>query len=225
MRCTLVSNKIKNTSKIPESHNAKDSVTFVTTSHEAKCVTSEKQGKSLQPKTPEYSKKTTPKVVSDKCVTSKTSLSNTCKGGEHLQPSGQKSSRKTTPKVVSDKCVTSKTSVSNTWKGGKSLQPSGQKSSRKTTPKVVTDKCVTSKRSVSKKCGESLLLSGQKSSKKTRPKAAVSIHQNPAKSKRLSSEAHSKLLHSTCKKNVTQTSQIIIFYPHQHQHLFLMNPQ
>ena len=39
----------------------------------------------------------------------------------------------------------------------------------------------------------------QKSSKKTTPKAAVSIHGNPAKSKRLTSEAHSKLLHSTCK--------------------------
>ena len=76
-------------------------------------------------------KKTTPKVVSDKCVTSKTSVSNTCKGGKPLQPSGQKSSRKTTPKVV-----TSKTSVSNTR--GESLQPSGQKSSKKTTPKVVT---------------------------------------------------------------------------------------
>ena len=32
VRCTLVSNKIKNTSKIPESHNSKDSVTFVMTS-------------------------------------------------------------------------------------------------------------------------------------------------------------------------------------------------
>ena len=46
-------------SKIPKSHNSKDSVTFVTTSHEAKCVTSEtsvsnKWGKSLQPRTPEY---------------------------------------------------------------------------------------------------------------------------------------------------------------------------
>ena len=63
LRCTLVPNKIKNMSKIPESHNAKDSVTFVMTSHEAKCVTSEtsdlkKQGESLQPRTPEYSKKT-----------------------------------------------------------------------------------------------------------------------------------------------------------------------
>ena len=203
----------------------------MTTSHEAKCVTSEtsvskKQGKSLQPRTPEYSKKTTPKVVSDKCVTSKTSVSNTCKGGEPLQPSGQKFSRKISPKVVtsktsvsntckggkplqpsgqkssrkiSPKVVTSKTSVSNTCKGGEHLQPSGQKSSRKTTPKVVTDKCVTSKTSVPKKCGESLLLSGQKSSKKTTPKAAVSICRNPAKSKRLTSEAHSKLLHSTCK--------------------------
>ena len=62
-------------SKIPESHNSKDSVTFVTTSHEAKCVTletsvSNKWGKSLQLRTPEYSKRTTPKVVSDKCVTS-----------------------------------------------------------------------------------------------------------------------------------------------------------
>ena len=204
VRCTLVPNKIKNMSKIPESHNSKDSVTFVMTSHEAKCITletsvSKKWGESLQPRTPEYSKKTTPKVVSDKCVTSKTSVSNTFKGGEPLQPSGQKSSRKTTPKVVSDKCVTSKTSVSNTCKGGEPLQPSGQKSSRKTTPKVVSDKCVTSKTSVSKKCGESLPLSGQKSSKKTTPKAAVSIHQNPAKSKRLTSEAHSKLLHSTCK--------------------------
>ena len=111
-------------SKIPESHNSKDSVTFVMTSHEAKCVTSEtsvskKWGKSLQHRTPEYSKKTTPKVVSDKCVTSKTSVSNTCKGGKPLQPSGQKSSRKTTPKVVTDKCVTSKTSVSK--KCGESL--------------------------------------------------------------------------------------------------------
>ena len=41
MRHTLVSNKIKNTSKIPKSHNSKDSVTFVMTSCEAKCVTSE----------------------------------------------------------------------------------------------------------------------------------------------------------------------------------------
>ena len=111
VRCTLVPKKKKNTSKIPESHNSKDSVTFVMTSCEAKCVTSEtsvskKQGQSLQPRTPEYSKKTTPKVVSDKCVTSKTSVSDTCKGGKALQPSGQKSSRKTTPKVV-----TSKTSV------------------------------------------------------------------------------------------------------------------
>ena len=175
VRCTLVSNKIKNISKIPKSHNSKDSVTFVMTSHEAKCVTletsvSKKWGKSLQPRTPEYPKKTTPKVVTDKSVTSKTSVSNTCKGGKHLQPSGQKSSRKTTPKVVTDKSVTFKTSVS-------------------------------------KKCGESLPLSGQKSSKKTTPKAAVSIHQNPAKS------------------NVTQTSQTIVFYPHQHQHLFPMNPQ
>ena len=57
------------------------------TSQEAKCVTletsvSKKHGKSLQPSTPEYSKKTTPKVVSEKCVTSKTSVSNTCKGGK-----------------------------------------------------------------------------------------------------------------------------------------------
>ena len=74
------------------------------TSHEAKYVTletsvSKKWGKSLQPRTPEYSKKITPKVVSDKCVTSKTSVSNTCKGGKPLQPSAQKSSRKTTSKV------------------------------------------------------------------------------------------------------------------------------
>ena len=59
VRCTLVSNKIKNMSKIPKSHNSKDSVTFVMTSHEAKCVTSEtsvskKWGESLQPRTPEY---------------------------------------------------------------------------------------------------------------------------------------------------------------------------
>ena len=132
-----------------------------------------------------------------KCVTLETSVSK--KWGESLQPSTPEYSKKTTPKVVSDKCVTSKTSVSNTCKGGKSLQPSGQKSSKKTTPKVVSDKCVTSKTSVSKKHGESLQPSGQKSSKKTTPKAAVSICQNPAKSKRLTSEAHSKLLHSTCK--------------------------
>ena len=74
VRCTLLSNKVKNMSKIPESHNSKDSVTFVMTSHEAKCVTletsvSKKWGESLQPSTPEYSKKTIPKVVSDKCVT------------------------------------------------------------------------------------------------------------------------------------------------------------
>ena len=61
-------------SKIPESHNSKDS-------GEAKCVTSEtsvskKCGKSLQPSTLEYSKKTTPKVPSDKCVTSETSVLN-----------------------------------------------------------------------------------------------------------------------------------------------------
>ena len=73
VRHTLVSNKIKNMSKIPKSHNSKDSVTFVMTSHEAKCVTLEasvlnKWGESLQPRMPEYSKKTTPKVVSDKCV-------------------------------------------------------------------------------------------------------------------------------------------------------------
>ena len=146
-------------------------------------------------------KKTTPKVFSDKGVTSKTSLSNTCKGGESLQPSVQKSSKKTTPKVVSDKGVTSKTSLSNTCKGGESLQPSVQKSSKKTTPKVVSDKGVTSKTSLSNTCegGKSLQPSGQKSSKQTTPKAAVSIHQNPAKSKRLTSEACSKLLHSTCK--------------------------
>ena len=41
VRHTLVSNKIKNMSKIPESHNSKDSVPFVMTSHEAKCVTLE----------------------------------------------------------------------------------------------------------------------------------------------------------------------------------------
>ena len=166
VRCTLVPNKIKNTSKIPKSHNSKDSVTFVRTSCEAKCVTletsvSKKQGKSLQPRTPEYSKKTIPKVVSDKYVTSKTSVSNTCKGGEPLQPSGEKSSRKNTPKVV-----TSKTSVSNTCKGGEPLQPSGEKSSRKTTPKIVT-----SKSSVSKTCkgGKHLQPSGQKSSRKKDP--------------------------------------------------------
>ena len=66
VRCTLVRNKKKNTSKIPKSHSSKDSVTSVMTSCEAKCVTSEtsvskKWGKSLQPRTPEYSKKTTPK--------------------------------------------------------------------------------------------------------------------------------------------------------------------
>ena len=114
VRCKLVSNKIKNMSKIPKSHNSKDSVTFVMTSHEAKYVTletsvSKKQGKSLQPSTPEYSKMTTPK----------TSVSNTCKCGKSLQLSGQKSSKKTTPKVVTDKCVTSKTSVSK--KCGESL--------------------------------------------------------------------------------------------------------
>ena len=68
VRCTLVSNKIKNMSKIPKSHNSKDS-------GEAKCVTletsvSKKHGESSQPSTPEYSKKTTPKVPSDKCVRS-----------------------------------------------------------------------------------------------------------------------------------------------------------
>ena len=52
VRCTLVPNKIKNTGKIPESHNSKDSVTFVMTSCEAKCVpletsVSKKWGKSL----------------------------------------------------------------------------------------------------------------------------------------------------------------------------------
>ena len=57
VRCTLVPNKIKNMSKIPKSHNSKDSVTFVMTSCEAKCVTletsvSKKWGKSLQPRTP-----------------------------------------------------------------------------------------------------------------------------------------------------------------------------
>ena len=88
---------------------------------------SKKHGESLQPSTPEYSKNTTPKILSDKCVTSKTSVSNTCKGGESLLPSGQKSSKKTTPKILSDKCVTSKTSVSNTCKDGESLLPSGQK--------------------------------------------------------------------------------------------------
>ena len=36
MRCTLVSNKIKNMRKIPKSHNSKDSVTFVMTSCEGK---------------------------------------------------------------------------------------------------------------------------------------------------------------------------------------------
>ena len=60
-------------SKIPESHNSKDSVTVVMISHEAKCFTletsvSKKWAKSLQTRTPEYSKKTTPKVVSDKNV-------------------------------------------------------------------------------------------------------------------------------------------------------------
>ena len=72
------------------------------TSHEAKCVTSEtsvskKQGESLQPRTPEYSKKTKKdhtksshsQVTNAKSVTSKTSLSNTFKGGEPLQPRGQ----------------------------------------------------------------------------------------------------------------------------------------
>ena len=144
VRCTLISNKIKNTSKIPESHYSKDSVTFVMTSFEVKCVTSEtsvskKWGVSLQPRTPEYSKKTTPKVISDKCVTSKTSVSNTCKGGKPLQPSGQISSRKTTPKVVTDKCVTSKTSVSK--KCGESLPLSGQISSKNTTPKAAVSIC------------------------------------------------------------------------------------
>ena len=60
-------------SKIPKSHNSKDSVTFVMTSCEVKCVTletsvSKKWGESLQPSTQEYSKMTTPK----------TSISNTC---------------------------------------------------------------------------------------------------------------------------------------------------
>ena len=72
-------------------------------------------------------KKIIPKVLSDKCVTSKTSVSKKC--GQSLPPSGQKSSKKTIPKVLSDKCVTSKTSVSK--KHGQSLLPSGQKSSNK----------------------------------------------------------------------------------------------
>ena len=139
-------------SKIPKSHNSKDSVTFVMTSHEAKCVTletsvSKKCGKSLQPSTPEYSKKTTPKVPSEKCVTSVSNTQSTCK-----QLSCQKSSKMTTPKVVSDKCVTSKTSVSNTCKCGEYLQPNGQKSSKSAAPKVVSHKCVTSKTSVSNTC-------------------------------------------------------------------------
>ena len=199
MRCTLVSNKIKNPSKITESHNSKDSVIFVTTSGEAKCVTSEMtiqihylhvnsqmvksvtnvlllkhqfqinvanlynqvvqkrshqkypvtnvtsntQSTCKQPSGQKSSKKTTPKVVSNKCVTSETSVSN--KHGQSLPPSVQKSSKKTTPKVVSDKCITSKISVSN--KHGQSLPPSVQKSSKKTTLKVVSDKCVPSETS------------------------------------------------------------------------------
>ena len=52
VRHTFISNKIKNTSKIPKLHNSNDSVTFVSTSGETKCVTSEtsvskKQGESL----------------------------------------------------------------------------------------------------------------------------------------------------------------------------------
>ena len=142
-------------SKIPKSHNSKDSVTFVTTSGEAKCVTSEtsvskKRGKSLQPSTPEYSKNTTPKVPSDICVTSVSNTWCTCK-----QPSVQKSSKNTTPKVPSDKCVTSVSNTQSTCK-----QPSGQTSSKKTTLKVVSDKCVTSKTSVSKKHGQSLQPNG-----------------------------------------------------------------
>ena len=82
VRHTFISNEIKNTSKIPESHNSKDS------------SVSKKWGEFLQPEYLEYPKKSTPKVVSDKFVTSKTSVSNTCKGGESLQPSGQKSSKK-----------------------------------------------------------------------------------------------------------------------------------
>ena len=101
VRCTLVPNKIKNMSKIPKSHNSKDSVTFVMKSCEAKYVTletsvSKKWGESLQPRTPEYSKKTTSKVVSDKCVTSKTSVSNTCKGGEHFTAKWSKIFKKDT---------------------------------------------------------------------------------------------------------------------------------
>ena len=71
-------------SKVPESHNSKDSITFVTTSGEAKCVTletsvSKKWGESLQPSNPEYPKKTTPNVVNDKCVTSVSNTQSTCK--------------------------------------------------------------------------------------------------------------------------------------------------
>ena len=47
-------------------------------------------------------KNTTPKVVSDKCATSKTSVSR--KHGESLLPSVQKSSKKTTPKAAVSIC-------------------------------------------------------------------------------------------------------------------------
>ena len=86
-----------------------------------------KGGKHLQPSGKKYSRKTTPKLVGDKCVTSKTSVSKKC--GESLPLSGQKSSKKTTPKIVTYKCVASKTSVSK--RCGESLPLSGQKSSKK----------------------------------------------------------------------------------------------
>ena len=57
-----------------------------------------KCGESLPLSGQKSSKKTTPKVVTDKSVTSKTSVSKKC--GESLPLSGQKSSKKTTPKAA-----------------------------------------------------------------------------------------------------------------------------
>ena len=165
VRCTLVSNKMKNPFKIPQSDNSKDSVTFGTKSGEAikpepsipnllnpgnptkshsKYFTSEtsvtnKHGQSKQPRVQKSSQKTTPKVVSNaKCVTSETSVLN--KHGQSKQPNVQKYSQNSTPKVVSNiasnvKCVTSETLVSN---HAQFKQPSVQNYSKNSTPKVVS---------------------------------------------------------------------------------------
>ena len=66
-----------------------------------------------------------------------------------------------------------------------------------------------------------LPLSGQNSSKKLQ---SVFIETLPSQKDLLLKHIQNYfILH--VKQNVTQTSQTIVFYHHQHQHLFPMNPQ